>query len=139
MRQIPEGYRATLDVLVAYDMTVDFGTLGPVHPVYATYWMTRHMEEASRTMLLPFLEDGEDAVGRAVQVSHIAPALPGTRLTVTATYENTDQRRVIARCTVRSAAGNLIGTGETVQVVVGQRWFQERLALLRAEMPDASR
>jgi fluoroacetyl-CoA thioesterase len=130
MRQIPVGYQAGLDVVVTPHMLAEFDTLGPIHPVYATFWMARHMEEAGRTMLLPFLDDSEDAVGEAVQVSHCTPALPGTRLTVTAAHARTAGARVVARCTAQ-AGGEVVGVGETVQVVMPRAAFLERLARLR--------
>jgi fluoroacetyl-CoA thioesterase len=131
MRPIPVGYQAGLDVVVAAHMVAEFDTLGPVHPVYATFWMARHMEEAGRTMLLPFLDGTEDAVGEAIQVSHRALALPGTRLTVTAAYASTAGSRVVARCTAQAAGGEVVGVGETVQVVMPRAALLERLARLR--------
>ena len=58
MKPLREGMSAELDVIVSPEMTVRFDELGPGHPVYATYWLAKHMEEASRKLLLPRLEDG---------------------------------------------------------------------------------
>ena len=69
MRAIPPEFTQTLEVLVTDDMTVQFGELGAVHPVYATYWLARHFEEAGRKVLLPFLESGEGAIGSQVDVT----------------------------------------------------------------------
>ena len=66
MLPIPVGGPATLDVVVTPAMTVDFDELGPVHPVYATYTMAKHFEEAGRALLVPHLEPGEHGVGSAV-------------------------------------------------------------------------
>lgn len=133
MQRIPPGRTATLEVVVTDEMTVRFDQLGPVHPVYATYWMAKHMEEAGRLVLLPYLETGEDGVGGAVSVEHLAPALPGERLTVLAHHEHTSGRRIECRCVAHTMSGRLIGTGTTVQHVVSRADFDERLRRLRAE------
>ena len=48
MRPIPVGSSAVLDVVVTPELTVHFEELGSVHPVYATYNMAKHFEEAGR-------------------------------------------------------------------------------------------
>lgn len=80
MRPIPEGYEAVFETVVTPEMTVHFEELGPVHPVYATYWMVKHMELAGRKIILPFLEEGEEGIGSYVEVRHLASALPGMHL-----------------------------------------------------------
>lgn len=123
MRPIPEGYEGVLGVLVTDEMTVEFSELGRVHPVYATYWLARHMEEAGRKIILPFLEEGEEGIGTAVSVRHLASALPGMRVEVVARHMRTerDERgryRIFADCEARSELGDLIGTGSTEQLVM---------------------
>ncbi|WP_102125278.1 thioesterase family protein [Deinococcus planocerae] len=131
MRPIPPGFAQTLTVTVTEEMTVRFEQLGPVHPVYATYWMTRHFEEAGRLVILPFLEDGEGGLGTAVEVRHTASALPGMTVTVTATCERVEGRRVF--CTLRaiSELGDEIGHGTTTQVVLPQERIDANFGSLR--------
>jgi fluoroacetyl-CoA thioesterase len=128
LRPIPEGYEARLGVVVSDDMTVEFGELGALHPVYATYWMAKHMEEAGRKIILPFLEPDEDGVGSALSLRHHAPVLPGARLEVIARYEKTDGNRIHARCEVRDEAGTLVGEGSTEQVVLPRDSLTHRFA-----------
>ena len=99
-------------------MTVDFDELGPSPDLYATYSMAKHMEEAGRKILLPFLDEHEDGVGRVVSVTHLAPAAPGTRVHVDARYERTEGNRIYAVCTATTESGNLLGQGKTEQVVL---------------------
>jgi fluoroacetyl-CoA thioesterase len=108
-------------------MTVDFEELGRVHPVYATYWLAKHMEEAGRKIILPFLEDGEEGIGSAVSVRHRAPAVPGTRVEVVAEHVRTDENRVLARCVAR-AGDVVVGEGETEQTILPKRVIAERIA-----------
>jgi predicted thioesterase len=114
----PVGATATLDVVVTDDMTVDFGELGRVHPVYATYTMAKHFEEAGRKVLLPHLEDGEEGLGSSVSVEHLAPSWVGDRLTVEARCTAVDGNRLTCACTATDARGRVVGRGTTGQVVL---------------------
>ena len=131
MRPIPADFTQTLTVTVTDEMTVNFGELGRVHPVYATYWMARHFEEAGRKIILPFLEEGEGGIGSEVEVNHTASALPGMTVTVTATFERQEGRRVYATMRAVNALGDEIGTGRTTQVVLPQARIDANFGALR--------
>jgi predicted thioesterase len=118
MKEIPHGYEGHLGVVITEEMTVDFGELGKIHPVYATYWIARHMEEAGRKVILPFLEEADEGLGTAVAVKHLASALPGMRVEVVAKHVVTEGRRIVCDCTAISELGDLIATGSTEQVVL---------------------
>lgn len=123
MKVIPDGYKATYETTVTDEMTVDFEhpddpLLGKLHPVYATYWMAKHMELAGRKIILPFLEEGEDGIGSRVSVNHIASALPGMKVRLEATHAHTDGNRVFATLRVWNELGDLIGEGSTEQVIL---------------------
>lgn len=132
MRVIPAGFTQTLTVLVTPEMTVQFHELGDVHPVYATYWLARHFEEAGRKIILPFLEPGEGGIGTEVEVTHTASALPGMQVTVTATLERQEGRRVHVRLTCVSELGDAVGHGRTTQVILPQSRIDANFADLRA-------
>lgn len=118
MRPIPVGATATLEVIVTPDLTVDFAELGRVHPVYATYHMAKHFEEAGRKLLLRHLDDGEDGLGRSVAVEHLAPSWVGDRLTVEARCTEVRGNRISCACRATGADGREVGIGSTVQVVL---------------------
>jgi fluoroacetyl-CoA thioesterase len=118
VKEIPQGYEGHLGVVVTEEMTVDFGELGKIHPVYATYWIARHMEEAGRKVIVPFLEEADEGLGTAVAVKHLASALPGMRVEVIAKHLATEGRKIICECTVISELGDLIATGSTEQLVL---------------------
>ena len=82
MRPIPVGESAVLDVVVTPELTVHFEELGPVHPVYATYNMAKHFEEAGRKLLLRHLDPDEEGLGRSVAVEHLAPSWVGDHVQV---------------------------------------------------------
>jgi len=127
VRPIPIGQTAIFELVVTPEMTVDFEELGPVHPVYATYWMARHMELVGRKILLPFLDPDEEGIGYSVAVRHLAPAAPGTPLRVTGEHVRTERNRIHVRCRVEDATGRLIGEGETIQVVLPKIALAARL------------
>jgi fluoroacetyl-CoA thioesterase len=127
VRPVAVGATAVLDVVVTAAMTVDFDELGPVHPVYATYAMARHFEEAGRKLLLAHLDPGEAGVGTAVSVEHLAPAWPGDRLRVTATRAEQDGNRLTCTLTVVDARGRLVGRGTTGQAVLPDEVLAARL------------
>jgi fluoroacetyl-CoA thioesterase len=118
VKPIPVGASATLDVVVSDDMTVDFTELGKVHPVYATYTMAKHFEEAGRKLLLRHLDDGEDGLGRSVAVEHLAPSWVGDRLTIEARCTEVRGNRIMCACHATDDDGREVGTGSTVQVVL---------------------
>ena len=118
MREIPVGATATLDVVVTPDLTVDFAELGRVHPVYATYNMAKHFEEAGRMLLLRHLDDGEDGLGSKVAVEHLAPSWVGDRLTIEARCTEVRGNRITCACRATDGDGREVGRGSTVQVVL---------------------
>ena len=120
MRPVPVGATATLEVVVTPEMTVDFAELGKVHPVYATYNMAKHFEEAGRKLLLRHLDDAEDGVGRSVAVEHLAPSWVGDRLTIEARCTGVRGNRIMCDCRATDETGREVGTGSTVQVVLSR-------------------
>lgn len=122
-------------------MTVDFEQdhpkLGALHPVYATYWMAKHMELCSRKIILPYLEDDEEGIGFRVEVTHLASALPGMRVRVEAVFRETTKNRVHVDCTAHNELGDLIGEGATVQVILKRDRLEANFAALR-ERADAA-
>jgi fluoroacetyl-CoA thioesterase len=107
------GEEATLEVTVSEEMLVEI--LGRrIHPVYATAWMVRHMEEAGRMLIEPYLRDGEDATGYAISVVHERPARTGDRVRIVARATRVDDRECEAEVEVVGPAGT-VGRGTLVQ------------------------
>jgi fluoroacetyl-CoA thioesterase len=132
LRAIPIGYEGRVSVVVTEEMTVDFEELGRVHPVYATYWLAKHMEEAGRKIILPFLDEDDEGIGTAVSVRHLAPAVPGMRIEVVAEHTGTTANRVLARCRATTDAGKVVGEGETEQTILPKGQIAARIAQLHS-------
>lgn len=119
------GAEATVTITVTADMLATFEELGPVHPLYSTWSMVRHMELASRKIILPFLEPGEDAVGHSISITHTAPTGIGERVTARARLLEIERRRIV--CAVEAHNEHeQIGEGTNVQMLVRK----DRLARL---------
>lgn len=141
MRPIPEGFEARFEVTVTEAMTVDFeqadARLGRLHPVYATYWLTKHAELASRKIILPFLEEDEEGIGHEVSLTHLAPALPGMRVGVTARFRGREGNRVYAEVRAVNELGDVIGEGRTTQVILPRARLEASFETLRQRWRDA--
>ncbi len=135
MRPIPAKLETRHSIVVSEAMTVDFEQrdprLGKLHPVYATYWLTKHFELVSRKIILPFLEPEEEGIGYALEVTHLSSALPGMRVDLIARFERQEGNRVYASCRAFSELGDLIGSGSTTQVVLPRSKIDSALATLR--------
>jgi fluoroacetyl-CoA thioesterase len=127
VRPIAAGATAVLDVVVTDAMTADFDELGPVHPVYATYAMAKHFEEAGRKLLLAHLEPGEAGIGTSVSVEHRAPAWPGDRIRVTARCTEVRGNRLTCACRAVDATGRELGRGTTGQAVLSEEAVAARV------------
>jgi len=127
MTPVPVGAAAELTVVVTPEMTVRFDQLGPVHPVYATYSMAKHFEEAGRTLLLRHLEPGEEGIGRSVSVDHLGPAWVGDTVRVTARCVEVRGNRLTCACTAVAGDGRELGRGTTVQVVLPAEELARRI------------
>jgi len=124
---VPVGATAELTVVVTPELTVRFDELGPVHPVYATYSMAKHFEEAGRKLLLRHLEPGEAGIGRSVAVEHLAPAWVGDVVRVTARCVEVRGNRLTCACAALDADGRELGRGTSVQVVLPDEVLEQRI------------
>jgi fluoroacetyl-CoA thioesterase len=117
------GDTASIEVTVTDEMLVDLGGRR-LHPLYATAWMVRHIEEAGRMLVEPHFRDGEDATGYSIAVTHERPARKGDRLTVRATVNRVDERETAAEVEVTGPAGR-VGGGVLVQRYIPAGLFEQ--------------
>ncbi|RDU35800.1 thioesterase [Neobacillus piezotolerans] len=110
------GQEETIQFTVTKEMFAEFGG-HVVHPAYSTAWMVYHMEWASRNIILPYLEDKEEGMGAAVTVKHLAPALEGDAIIVTASLTSMEGNAVVTEVKAYGPEG-LIGIGEVKQVIL---------------------
>jgi predicted thioesterase len=107
------GETAILEVTVTREMTARL--LGrEIHPVYATAWMVRHIEESGRLLVERSLDDGEDATGYRIELTHERPARIGDPLIVTARVSHVDARECVTEHEVTGPSG-VVGRARFVQ------------------------
>jgi len=128
------GTEASVTITVTEEMLARFEELGLVHPVYSTWFMVKHMELASRKVVLPYLEPGEEAVGYSVHVTHRSPTSAGATVTARARLVAIDGNQIV--CAVSAHNGHAtIGDGTTIQVLVPADTLRARLAGIGATGP----
>lgn len=118
-----------MTITVTPEMVATFEELGPVHPLYSTWSMVRHMELACRKIILPYLESGEDAVGHSISVNHLAPTGIGERVTARARLIEVDGRRIVCAVEARNEHER-IGEGTQVQMLVSKEALASRIEQL---------
>ena len=117
------GERVEHPVEVTSDMTARlFGR--EVHPLYATAWMVRHVEEAGRLLVERHLSPDEDATGYSISLTHERPAPVGTPLLIAATVVAVDERQCTTEIEV-SAPFGVVGRGTFVQRYVPRGWLEK--------------
>ncbi|MBK8658926.1 MAG: hypothetical protein IPN22_08660 [Bacteroidetes bacterium] len=104
-----------------------------VHPVYATFGLTRDAEWCSRLFVLEMKEENEEGIGTFVDVKHLSPALIGETVRFEATIEEISGNAVncsfIARVNDRT-----IATGKTGQKVLLKSKLEELFNGLTGKM-----
>jgi len=117
------GEEAEIEVTVTDEMLVDLGGRR-IHPVYATAWMVRHMEEAGRALVERHLAPGEDATGYSISVVHERPARTGETLRVNATVIRADEGACETSLEVTGPRG-IVGRGTLVQRYISKGQLAE--------------
>jgi fluoroacetyl-CoA thioesterase len=105
---------ATKTVPKLYPESEDFQAMPHV---FATGFMVGLMEWACLELLKPYLDAGEGSLGIHIDVSHVAPTLPGQTVTVDVECKAVDKRRIVFD--VRANDGvDLIGKGRHERMIV---------------------
>lgn len=105
------------------EMLVDLGGRR-LHPLYATAWMVRHVEEAGRRLIEPHFRAGEDATGYAISLVHERPARAGDHLRVLVHVTRVGERECEVEFEVEGPGGR-VGRGTFVQRYVKAGRFRE--------------
>lgn len=99
------------------------------HRVYGTYWACYHAELASRRAIEPFFEVGDNAVGSALSITHLAMAPVGATLVVTATVSSVIGRRVVCSIQIEHD-GCIVATGTQEQALLPTDVIEQRITAL---------
>ncbi len=129
---LKEGNSSTVETVVTENMVARLGGR-KIHPVLATAQMIEWMEWAGRKLILPYLEDGEDAVGYAVDIVHLAPTVVGESFSATATFRAWEGPRIITDVVAENRRG-IIGRGVFTQVLMRKETLVDRIARIQREI-----
>jgi predicted thioesterase len=86
-------------------------------PVFSTPSMIAFIERCSIGLVRPYLEEGENTVGYAVNIKHIASTTIGQKVRVHSTVKNIDGRRITFAVEAFNEKEK-IGEGEHTRVVI---------------------
>jgi predicted thioesterase len=97
---------------------------GNVHPVYATFALTRDAEWSSRLFVLEMKEGHEEGIGTFVNVQHVSPAFVGDKVIFEATIDELKGNEV--NCTFTAKVdGRLIAAGRTGQKILPKQKIED--------------
>jgi fluoroacetyl-CoA thioesterase len=111
------GITASVSFVVDESMLARFDG-AVVHPVLGTATLVQFLELAGRRIILPYLEEHEEGIGHAINVTHRHPAPPGTTIVASATLTAHTGNRVVTAVEARDEHGTLIADGEFTQVIL---------------------
>jgi fluoroacetyl-CoA thioesterase len=94
--------------------------------VLSTPHMIGHMEGTSRNLVLPMLEPGFDTVGTEVNVSHLAAAPMGEKVTIRSEITKVDDRRVTFKVEARDSCDK-IGEGTHERFIINVERFAAKM------------
>jgi fluoroacetyl-CoA thioesterase len=94
--------------------------------VLSTPHMIGHMEGTSRNLVLPMLEPGFDTVGTEVNVSHLAAAPMGEKVTIRSEITKVDDRRVTFKVEARDSCDK-IGEGTHERFIINVERFTAKM------------
>lgn len=119
------GIATEFNVIVTEDMCPVFdGQI--IHNVMSTVSMIHYMEFAGRKIILPYLEEGEEGAGYAVDIKHVGPATVGQEVRFRATCTEVTRKRVVCEV-VAETDENLVGRGFFTQAIFRQQDLIKRI------------
>lgn len=119
------GSTATLCITVDEHMTATLDGV-EIHPVYSTFWLAYHAEVAARRALEPYFDDGENAIGSAIELRHKGMTPIGATVVINATVTAVNGRRILCSITAKNEH-TLVAEGIQEQVVMTTRELERRV------------
>lgn len=108
-------------------LVMDRSTFDDIPEVLATAYMAVMMEGACTKALRPHLDVGEGSLGIHLNVSHVAATVPGQTVTVTATIEKVEGRKITFRVVAHDGLDK-IGEGLHQRAIVPWERFKAGVA-----------
>jgi fluoroacetyl-CoA thioesterase len=131
MRQVPLGSKGTFTLLVESAHLANQFKDAMLPQVLATPVMILAMENAALNAIRPFLEEGENAVGTAIAVRHLAATPVGQTVRAEAEVIKAAGKRIEFKVSARDEIEE-IGNGTHQRTVISLQSFNAHLAIKQA-------
>lgn len=115
-----------LTFTVTPEMSATFGGR-TIHEVLSTWTMVHYLEWASRLLLEPHLDLGEEGAGAGVNIRHLAPAPVGATVEVRARFGRTGPGRLVTQVWATSG-GRRLAEGEIFQAIWPEGDLKRRMS-----------
>ncbi|MGD9802390.1 MAG: thioesterase family protein [Hyphomicrobiaceae bacterium] len=126
------AYTVTADNTVPH-LAMDRSTFDDIPEVLATAYMVVMMEGACTKVLRPHLDTNEGSLGIAVNITHLAATVPGQVVTITATVEKVEGRKVTFHVVAHDGLDK-IGEGTHQRAIVPWDRFKAGVAAKAAKV-----
>ncbi len=90
---------------------------GVVHPLYATFFLTKDAEWSTRLFVLEMKEADEEGIGTFIEVYHYSPALVGSKVDFYAVLDEVSGNSIICSFTAK-IGDRIIADGRTGQKIL---------------------
>ena len=127
MRPIPLGAKGTFTLRVKPEHLANQFKDSTLPQVFATPMMIRSMENAALAAIKSYLDEGESAVGTAIDIRHLAATPAGHDVRAEAEVIEVDGRRIKFKVSARDETEE-IGNGTHERIVIDLRRFNQKLA-----------
>ena len=127
MREIPLGVKATFTLRVKPEHLANRFKDPMLPQVLATPVMILFMENAALAAIRPYLDEGESAVGTAIDVRHLAATPVGHEVRAEAEVVKVEGKRIEFKVSASDETEE-IGCGTHARMVIDLASFNERLA-----------
>ena len=127
MREIPLGTKATFSLRVLPEHLANRFKDPMLPQVLATPVMILFMENAALAAIRPYLDEGESAVGTAIDVRHLAATPVGHEVRAEAEVVRVEGNRIEFKVSARDETEE-IGSGTHARLVIDLASFNARLA-----------
>src|ERR1700693_3185325 len=127
MRQIPLGTKVTFTLRVLPEHLANRFKDAMLPQVLATPVMVLIMENAALAAIRPYLDNGESAVGTAIDIRHLAATPLGHEVRAEAEVVKVEGKRIEFKVSAHDET-EAIGSGTHQRMVIDLASFNERLA-----------
>jgi fluoroacetyl-CoA thioesterase len=119
------GQHTEIEVTVTRDMLAEFDGQA-VNDLYATSALVHNIEQVTHDLLVPFLEEHEQAVTSYIEISHLMLSVTGMKVKLKATAVEIRDNKVVCEIEAFNVRGK-IAKGTVTQAIVEKHWLDKKV------------